>query len=119
MVADDEAAFSCFAKASKKNYGPAYYYMGLCHQSGRGTELNSKQALKFYKTGATLNDPECHMAPAEAYADGEIVKKDFRKAEKHIAEAAKHIPETHLLIKEKLVRTKQFVQFVKYRDSEE
>lgn len=106
-----EKAFECFTQAAKQKYGRAYYYLGVCSEWGQGTAQDGIQALKYYKTGAAKNDPECHVAMAHAYMNGIGVPEDYKKAEQHLKKARKALPPNAESIEEKIQLAERMLIF--------
>jgi TPR repeat protein len=77
---DYAQAMTLCQNAAKQNYGPADYCVGFIYQHGLGTELDLKEAAKWYEQGSKRGSVPAIMALAEMYSKGEGVGVDRPQA---------------------------------------
>ncbi|EXX65642.1 uncharacterized protein OCT59_024043 [Rhizophagus irregularis] len=73
-------AFNLFKNASEKNHILAYYYVGLCYESGNGTVKNKKLAFEYFKKIADKNYALGQLKVGYFYYKGISIKKNLKEA---------------------------------------
>lgn len=62
VIQDYERAYELFLKLEYLGDDESYYYLGMMNELGLGTPVNKKQAIDFYRKGASLSENECLYA---------------------------------------------------------
>ena len=66
---DIQEAKKKFESLAKRGFNQAYYALGLMFESGSGYRKNRSAAIRRYKKGAELFEPNCMMALANYYME--------------------------------------------------
>lgn len=82
-------AFRCYFEAAERDFIPALVKLGICYQTGVGTQKNLDKAFECFKKAAHKNNPEGIFRLACSYLAGQGVKKDRKKAVELFKQAVK------------------------------
>lgn len=93
-----EKAFDCYKRAEKHKVTEAVTALGLCYESGLGTEPDIAKAVKYYRKAAEAGDAFAMAHYGCALADGEGVKKNEKEAMEWLVKAAMKGDEGAILI---------------------
>ena len=82
-------SFSQLRKAAMLGHPQAQLILASCYETGRGTEKNVLEAVKWYHKAAENGDPDAQFNLGNRYFSGNAVEKCFVEAEMWYRKAAK------------------------------
>ena len=88
MPGHGEKAFRCFRRADKQNIPAARAALGLCYESGLGTEPDIEKAVACYRDAAEAGNPFAMARLGYAYETGEGIERNGTLAMQWLIRAA-------------------------------
>ena len=88
MPGHGEKAFRCFQRADRHNLPAARAALGLCYESGLGTEPDIEKAVACYRDAAEAGNPFAMARLGYAYETGEGIERNETLAMQWLIRAA-------------------------------
>lgn len=71
----------------------AQMWLGAAYEQGWFGDVDSQQALKWFKKSAAHNNADAQFSLGQMYEDGTGVRQNYREAAKWYRKAAEHVPD--------------------------
>ena len=85
---DDIKSFQIFNYLAKKDFTPAWFFLGECYFYGYGIEKSLKKAIACYIKAAQDGYSNACMALGDMYDKGDFIQKDLQKSVDYYKKAA-------------------------------